>query len=131
MHGIKLVTLLCLIYVVNCWSVQLKNATVYNKGSKQLMMKKKNKLSENQQVGTTTRKNEPLQNASNMTATILKRNNSVVVKRECCHYYDHGHDLMEMHNNPHHYGSKIFKSLNCYPISPGRRPPKVREGWVE
>ena len=31
-------------------------------------------------------------------------------KRDCCHhYYDHGHDLMEMHNNPHHEGSDFME----------------------
>ena len=31
-------------------------------------------------------------------------------KRDCCHhYYDHGHDLMEMHNNPHHFSSDYME----------------------
>ena len=31
-------------------------------------------------------------------------------KRDCCHhYFDHGHDLMEMHNNPHHEGSDFME----------------------
>lgn len=34
--------------------------------------------------------------------------NDTLEKRECCHYWDHGHDLMELHNNPHHWGSDFM-----------------------
>eukprot|EP00111_Clytia_hemisphaerica_P016439 TCONS_00048687-protein len=34
--------------------------------------------------------------------------NDTLEKRECCHYWDHGHDLMELHNNPHHYGTDFM-----------------------
>lgn len=44
-----------------------------------------------------------LNDNSTFLNTSKVNNDSAIEKRECCHYYDHGHDLMEMHNNPHHY----------------------------
>jgi len=86
-------------YVGDCRPTQLNDDTVYNNAP----------VSRQQDKHPVTRSNklsDAPENNEIMTTMTMEHNNSVIAKRECCHYYDHGHDLMEMHNNPHHYESK-------------------------